>query len=394
MTKSIQKIITLYLSREASVDDLDALSKWIKNPINNKEFIEYIKVNYAIDFHMKDFGTENPKKKLLEYIEKDRRALKRKEVFGFIKYAAIVILLVGIGIVYKLGYFDNLISGNVIPEISNGVWKESTIHAGTERAVLTTNDGKLIELGEGKTVESEKFKSNGEELVYDASKSDIANVVYNYLTIPRGGQFKITLSDGTRVWLNSESRLKYPVEFITGNTRTVELLYGEAYFEVSHSTEHDGDLFSVINQSQEVKVLGTEFNIKAYQEESNIYTTLVEGEIELDYGGETQILKPNQQARVQNGLLGINLVDVDVSEIVSWKNGLFTFSEETLEDMMATLSRWYDTEVFFENNNHRNFVFTGIMRRTDSIEEIIKIIERAGDGQIKFKITNNAIIVK
>src|SRR5690606_40703343 len=123
-------------------------------------------------------------------------------------------------------------------------------------------------LEKGDSIQTHNAISNGEEIIYNNNTS--RQLVYNYLTIPRGGQFQLTLSDGTRVWLNSETQIKYPVSFTDGESRQVELVYGEAYFEVSHSTEHKGSDFIVYNQNQEVQVLGTEFNIKAYKDDSNI----------------------------------------------------------------------------------------------------------------------------
>ena len=155
--------------------------------------------------------------------------------------------------------------------------KEDIITTGSDKAVLTLEDGSNIELEKGKAFKTNVVNSNGEKLVYN--KTNQTKITYNYLTIPRGGQYFVKLSDGTEVWLNSESQLKFPVAFIKGQTREVTLVYGEAYFAVSPSTNHNGATFKVMNQGQEVEVLGTEFNIKAYKDEINIYTTLVEGKV-------------------------------------------------------------------------------------------------------------------
>ena len=150
---------------------------------------------------------------------------------------------------------------------------------------MTLADGSKIALEKGTPVQTQNANSNGEELIYESSKNT-SRLVYNYLTIPRGGQFVIKLSDGTKVWLNSASQLKFPVAFIEGESREVELVYGEAYFEVSPSTAHKGAHFQVYNKKQKVEVVGTEFNIKAYKDESNIYTTLVNGKVNVETGNK------------------------------------------------------------------------------------------------------------
>ena len=148
------------------------------------------------------------------------------------------------------------------------------------------------------------------------------------------------LSDGTKVWLNSESQLKYPVAFNDGETRQVELVYGEAYFDVSPSTAHKGARFKVFNQSQEVEVLGTEFNIKAYKDETNIYTTLVEGKVAISAAGKNQILKPNQQSNLNLETGSIEITTVDVYNETTWIDGIFSFENKPLKEILKVLSRW------------------------------------------------------
>src|SRR6218665_2237602 len=158
---------------------------------------------------------------------------------------------------------------------------KSVITPGTDKAILVLANGQQVALGKGSVYNGTGVHSNGTEIIYKDNQSGKEAVAYNYLTIPRGGQFFIKLADGTKVWLNSESKLKFPVSFVDGEPRQVELVYGEAYFDVSPSTAHKGSHFNVITQNQNVEVLGTEFNIKAYQDTPTIYTTLVEGKVHL-----------------------------------------------------------------------------------------------------------------
>ncbi len=214
--------------------------------------------------------------KLLLRIKKHKSIVYRLKKQSTLKYAAAVI----IGIITSTYFFGNKDINNSIDstplEKVSPVVINNNIEVGKDKATLTLGDGDVVVLDEENTFKTDKVKSNGKELIYNDDKNKNTEIVYNYLTIPRGGQFHVKLSDGTEVWLNSESQLKYPVTFIDGSTREVELVYGEAYFDVSPSTEHNGSRFKVINQNQKIEVLGTEFNIKAYKKE-DVLTTLVEG---------------------------------------------------------------------------------------------------------------------
>lgn len=249
-----------------------------------------------------------------------------------------------------------------------------TVKGGTDKAMLTLGDGKQVALLKGSSVQIANATSNGEEIVYESSKKTGSQLVYNYLTIPRGGQFLLRLSDGTKVWLNSASQLKFPEAFIEGSARKVELVYGEAYFEVSPSSLHNGSHFQVHNRGQKVDVIGTEFNIKAYQEESNIYTTLVNGKVDVEIENKIQKLVPNQQLlfNLKNGTSLVKTVDVN-SEI-SWKDGIFDFRGKPLKEIMIVISRWYDVDIVFVNKSMENIYFKGSLKKKQSLEDILSIM--------------------
>ncbi|MDC1324467.1 DUF4974 domain-containing protein, partial [Flavobacteriaceae bacterium] len=215
----------------------------------------------------------------------------------------------------------------------------------------------------------------------------------NFLTIPRGGQFFLKLSDGTQVWLNSESQLKYPVSFRDGETRVVELVYGEAYFDVSPSNEHKGAKFKVLNQAQEIEVLGTEFNVKAYKDETNIFTTLIEGKVSISTETTNQILKPKQQASFNISSKTMAIATVDVYSHTSWKEGVFSFRRTSLEQIMKVLSRWYDMDVEFMNPELKKEGFNGVLGKDQNIEDILKIIQSYGIIE-NYEIINKKIILK
>ncbi|WP_086478169.1 FecR family protein [Arenibacter amylolyticus] len=269
----------------------------------------------------------------------------------------------------------------------------SPIVIGSDKATLTLDNGEQIVLGKGATYEAPHINSNGEQLIYNG-QSEVENtkVAYNVLTIPRGGQFFIVLSDGTKVWLNSDSQLRYPVNFMANSPRKVSLLYGEAYFEVSPSTAHGGSHFMVATGNQEVDVLGTQFNIKAYKEDSNIATTLVEGKVLVNTGAASTNLLPGQQANLDSATNQISLKEVDIYNEISWKNGFFSFKEKPLSEILEVLSRWYDVEFVIENKDAAGVPFNGVFNKKQAIENILTIIENTNEA--KFKTIGKTIVLQ
>ncbi|WP_427875737.1 FecR family protein [Flavobacterium sp. MMS24-S5] len=218
-------------------------------------------------------------------------------------------------------------------------------------------------------------------------------IANNLLTIPRGGQFFVQLADSTKVWLNSESQLKYPVAFVDGQTRQVELVYGEAYFEVSPSTKHKGSRFKVKTENQNVEVIGTEFNIKAYRDESAIYTTLVKGVVAVSNTSKKQILTPNQQSKITEYNGNINVSEVDVYNEISWRKGLFVFKGMPLKDIARVLSRWYDVDIVFADPALGNVKFNGVLNKNQKLEDILTTIKNINFINAYEK-KDNKIIIK
>tara|TARA_R110000751_G_C13793604_1_gene482555 strand:+ start:914 stop:2077 length:1164 start_codon:yes stop_codon:yes gene_type:complete len=384
----IEKIIIKFLSQEANRTELEKLEDLLKTDKGIRVFNSFVKTQYISTLSMTEFDVNKAKASIKDRLKKDKR-LTRINLYKRMAVAASVMLI--LGITFYLGYYTDQKSG---PEV---VQQPQTIVAGTDKAILTLGNGDEVVLEKGKKFQTGEVSSNGEELVYtDKRHSKVVEKeqLYNYLTIPRGGQFFIKLSDGTEVWLNSETKLKYPVTFAEGLTRKVELIYGEVYFKVSPSTEHKGAGFHVLTKAQEINVLGTEFNIRAYNNDEVMATTLVEGKIRIKKGEVSEILKPNQQAKISEQSDQIDIQEIDVSQEISWVNGLFAFNEKPLEEILTVLSRWYDTEVVFENAKQKKFVFTGILERTQSVEDILKLIEATSEGQLKFEINEKTISIK
>lgn len=355
-----------FIERKCSPEEVQQILNYIKNSKNLSEVPTVAEVHHMLDQYpdMKDAQAESIFKNIIEIVAPSK---KKSNFWRYTAASVIVLVLVS-------SYFLKNNSVGTPSEIPP-VIVSSKIESGTDKATLTLENGIEIPLEKEKSYVANHATSNGEALIYTDQNIAKTEIIYNYLTIPRGGEFQLQLADGTKVWLNSETKLKYPVAFIEGETRQVELLYGEAYFEVSPSTKHNGSKFNVKTQSQDVEVFGTAFNIKACNDESKIYTTLVEGSVAINRLNTTQNLVPNQQSilNLDNNQLTINAIDV-YNEI-AWKDGLFSFKGKPLKEIMAVLSRWYDIEFEFSDESIEKVKFNGVLLKEQSIEDILTIIK-------------------
>ena len=265
---------------------------------------------------------------------------------------------------------------------------------GKECAVLEMADGRKLELGLGKNLgqlqlEGTVVTNDSNRLAYKQGHSGNPSALeYNTIIIPRGGEYQLILSDGSRVWLNSDTRLRYPVSFI-GEKREV-YLEGEAYFEVSPSDKP----FEVHGGGQSVCVLGTSFNVMAYGDEAKVQTTLVSGSVRvvLDQSDKTVLLTPGHQAEMDKNIAKISMREVNAENYIGWKDKLFIFDEEDLVTIMKKLARWYDVNIFFENSSVREERFSVDMPRHESFEEVLRLIEQTRSIQIE--IEGNNVFVK
>jgi ferric-dicitrate binding protein FerR (iron transport regulator) len=222
------------------------------------------------------------------------------------------------------------------------------ITPGTQGAILTLGDGSTVvldSLHNGEVANQQGVKAvllNG-KLLYEKSGGEPANsIVYNSMTTPRGRQFHLVLPDGSQVWLNAQSSIRYPTAF-TGKDRRVDIS-GEVYFEVKKDEQKP--FFVNVPGRAEIAVLGTDFNIKAYTEEPYLNTTLVNGAIKVATGAKSTVLKPGYTAAIEQG--NIKVISADIDQVLAWKNGAFYFDGATLQEVMRELSRWYDIEVVYE----------------------------------------------
>ncbi len=299
--------------------------------------------------------------------------------------AACLLLIVGIG-AYK--WRHSSIQKVEAPSLSLAT--EEVIPGG-DKATLTLADGTVIDLNtvENGTLAKQdnillKKNENG-EIVYqreEETATPASGNRYNTMRTPRGGQYKLVLPDGTRVWLNASSSIKYPVLF--DKVRSVEM-NGEAYFEVAHQPDRP---FVVQTNDVTVHVTGTHFNVSAYDEEPAVSTTLLEGSVIVESGGVAKTLKPGQQiSKDHQGNIRINTVDVESA--VAWKNGLFSFDGEEISVIMRQLSRWYDIEVYHEGKVPRR-LFSGKVFRNLHLSETLKVLELSN---VRFRLEGRKLTV-
>ena len=266
----------------------------------------------------------------------------------------------------------------------------SNILPGTSKAVLTLANGQMIPLGKEATdstiiTDGTQISASGSGVTY-ASGVESESVVYNKLEIPRGGEFCLTLSDGTRVWLNSETSIQYPVAFGAKERRV--FVQGEAYFEVAKDAKKP---FTVQFMSSSVTVLGTSFNIRAYPEEKRSQTTLAEGSVRIYSPGSSMLLKPGEQAEVSALSGEMVKQDVEVKNFTSWKDGRFVFEQQPLEDIMRTLERWYDIRVIFKDEGAKRISLSGNMKRYGDFSQVMKMLQMTGD--VRFELHGNDVYI-
>lgn len=308
--------------------------------------------------------------------------MEKKSHYRWIRYAAAVVIIIAAS---QSGQIWNSFK-------SKQVAKTQVVHdimPGGDKAILTLADGSTVVLDSMGNQQIAKqggtsiVKAAGGKLTYNVANNS-NEVLYNKITTPRGGQFQITLPDGTQVWLNALSSLRFPTVF-NGSNRTVELT-GEAYFEVQ---QHANKPFMVKVAGMQIDVLGTSFDVMAYPDEKQIQTTLIEGAVKVSTQGQVKVLQPGQQSQLEkDGKLNV-LATTDVESVIAWKNGYFKFNQADLQTVMRQLARWYDVDVSFDGPIP-DFRFVGELKRKASLSTNLKILSYS---QVNFKMEGNTITV-
>ena len=356
---NIEEIIIKRLSEEHLSEEESAFfDKWYQNSSNREYYNDLLKIRSGII--ASQVKERIDKRKAWNQV---RPARKISLIRTLLKFAAIMILPLSLGVFL-------LIRENKQEKV---VYAEVPVQPGKKQSVLTLSSGQQVMLADTIVHVNEKGMviSNfpDKELVYKIMNDTMkTETIYNTVTVPRGGEYKLVLADGTIVWLNSDSHIRYPVTF-SGNTRQVEL-EGEAYFEVAKDVEKP---FIVRMNEYNVRVTGTQFNVRNYSNES-LATTLVEGGVQIERKGKVDRLRPGQQAVLENNEIRIRVVNVE--EQVAWRHGAFGFTQCRLENIMEELARWYDVDVFYMNQQVKDYHFSAWFKRSSSINEVINILEK------------------
>lgn len=380
---NIARIIADHLSGKISPADHRKLEEWLASAPEHKEWLKsfsqysFLERKYIAD-HLSD-----RQKAYRKFVSRQQKYTTHRRIIRWTSGIA-AILILGIGF-YGLWH--------TFPQEKVTRLSSSQSFSPDKNIVtLTLDDGQQLQLDgvhPDTTLSNQGITLNSKEhyIQYQNTKHSTEEIQFNRLNVPRKGEYKLILADGTRVWLNSESQLTYPVTF-PANERRIKL-EGEAYFEVEPDKTRP---FIVEIQNTAIQVLGTSFNVKAYSDEDQLYTTLVEGSVKISNGEQHTILKPEEQGIVNTTTGEIKKQKVDIRLYTSWKDGRFIFEGQNLEEIMKTLERWYDVKAVFLNEKAKYATSNGDIERYKNVEIIINMLEMTGIAQ--FDIQENVIYIQ
>lgn len=360
----IQHLIISSLEGTASEEELLVLQKWLEESEQHFLLFHAYRQDWIQAGCVQRYQTEEAWKKV-EHRLFHRMSVKHLFLWTRIAgYAALVVLMIAVGYVFMRRDQDKdqayVVEGNIEPG-----GKKAILVLGSDEKVVLGDEAEETLLAGNTTV-----KKEGNTLVYGEKHAKETAGEYNRLITPRGGEYAVVLADGTKVWLNAESELHYPVHF-PEHEREVHLKR-EAYFSVSKQA---GKPFVVCVGDSRITVLGTEFNVRNYQDEV-VATTLVKGAVRIHDAGRECDLTPGQQAVIETD--GIRVREVDTDLYTAWKDGYFIYREKTLEDIMKELSRWYDFTYDCQSEELRQMTLTAKLRKFDRVEDIFDILKRTG----------------
>lgn len=383
-------LIAGFIRKTLTEEEGDELDAWIVESDENLELFEKLTDEENIQIAMQDYlQLEGEKAEILVKVKKTI-GLKSKNnsvrsVWLYLA-AAFIILVAG-----SLFLFTKNNTKSGLEKTAAQLPGKQDIKAGSDKATLKLSDGRIIILdssSKGLLTEDhwvKLTKQKNSELSYE--EGEVSELAFNTLSIPRGSQYKLVLSDGSKVWMNAESSLYYPVAF-TGSERRVELR-GEAYFEVQRNASKPFVVSVRTTEGPvgEVKVLGTRFNINAYSDDNTVATTLMEGSVQLESRGQIKTLKPSEQAISSRN---IKIIKVDTSEVMAWKDGKFLFRDATIHSIGEQIKRWYDVAVIYQGNVPDHF--NAEIERGISLERLLHILE--GTGSVHFSLVGKKLIIK
>jgi ferric-dicitrate binding protein FerR (iron transport regulator) len=383
-------LVSGYLRQVLSAEEHDELDAWITASDANLRLFEALTDPAELEGDLAVFASTDEEAGLARVKEGLRFGAKRRRLWLRYSVAACVLLLAG----YFLHSFF-MEHKETLPVVATG--GSGALRPGGLQARLTLANGATIDLAKARTglldssAGAEVLKTGEGQLTYAQPGEGVE--AYHILETPVGGQYSVLLPDGSRVWLNAASRLRYPVAF-TGVERVVELS-GEAYFEVSKALK-DGQRqpFIVRCRGLSVEVLGTRFNVQAYADEAGVMTTLLEGRVRLadaERAGNARELLPGQQASL--GADGQWWLDsgVDTAAAVAWKNGQFRFINTTIGDAMRQVSRWYGAEVVYEGDTVA-YHFNATIYRDEPVEKVLAVL--SATKRVQFRVEGRRIYVR
>ena len=368
--------------------------QWLLNYLEKSggsELIELMQKHFSDELENSNGISDEASRKLFKAIH-DKIKLEskpeRRRVIPLRKIA-IAASIIGVLVLSAVFLFNkNAENQSGKAEVNNRRFKND-VSPGGDKATLTLADGSTIVLDEaqnGTLVQqgNSKVIKLGGKLSYDQINKNPKEIVYNTIATPNGGQYQLELPDGSQVWLNATSSIHFPTAFV-GKERKIEIT-GEAYFEIAKDRNMP---FIVTVNNAEVQVLGTHFNINAYNDEDNLKTTLLEGSVRFVNGDNINFLKPGQQSQLtKNGTVKV-VSDVNVEEVIAWKNGLFAFENASIETVMRQLSRWYNVDIEYKGKT--DDLFIAEMRRNIKLSDALKALELT--GKLKFEIDGRKIVV-
>ena len=364
-----------------SEEEERALQQWRdESPENEQLYESEMNTEYIVQ-KSHEVARVNIVNGYMNVLLKRKRNVRVRRVRRIVSIAAGVVLP-SLAVVLWYGTRERIedVSEQVASVIRHGGVKAELVLAdGTTRILGSeVTDSLLVQQGANIVVQNQ-----GVSYCVDSS---VVEERYNTLRVPRGGEYSITLSDGTIVYLNSESELRYPVNFV-GRDRRV-YLSGEAYFDVVQDEAHP---FIVDMGNSSVRVLGTSFDVRAYADEDEVLTTLVQGSVKFSAGKEFVTLEPGKQA-VLGKSGSIETREVDTYLYTAWKEGVFAFKRQRLEEIMKVVARWYDVNIFWENVSQKEVTFTGKMKRYDDFSKVVEVLEMTGNTE--FVIKENNIFIR
>jgi hypothetical protein len=383
-----KELLRRYLENRCNPEELNELMDFLGKDASNRIILSQLQEQYPNSFN--ENTQISPERSnliceaLMKKIAPTRVITIHKHRWPLVAAAASIILM-SLSTYFIISK-RNIDKGGVVRA---GSYKNDILPGGN-KALLKLADGSMIVLDDAQNGVlaqqgiTKVIKLDG-KLSYNSGQNSAHEILYNIISTPRGGQYEISLPDGSHVWLNSASSLRFPTSF-AGKERRVEIT-GEAYFEIAKSKTMP---FIVSANNAEIHVMGTHFNVMAYSEEAAIKTTLLEGSVKLISGKDSSLLKPGQQAQLTKVSQIRVISHIDMEEVMAWKNGMFYFGNTDLQSIMKQLCRWYDVEVEYQNKSF-NSIFVGEMPRSSKLSDVLKALELAGN--LHFDIEGKKIIV-